>query len=178
MRGCHGSVLLFAIYKPRGVAKSATSYALVNNKAFFDEANLRYAFRTRSGVHEPNDLVPRVRQFALASIRFVDHLPKTLTAQTIGRQYLRSSLSVNSNYKAAKRGRSPAEFISKIGLVVEEIVESVEWLEILRDAEIAIDPALLSVAQQLLRVFGKSLGTARRNQAKHKQKRPPDSPLV
>ncbi|HTL00637.1 MAG TPA: hypothetical protein VL243_00340, partial [Vicinamibacterales bacterium] len=47
------------------VAKSATSYALVNNKAFFDEANLRYAFRTRSGVHEPNDLVPRVRQFAL-----------------------------------------------------------------------------------------------------------------
>jgi len=127
-------------------------------------------------VHEPNDLVPRVRQFALASIRVVDRLPKTLTAQTIGRQYLRSSLSVNSNYKAAKRGRSPAEFISKIGVVVEESDESVEWLEILRDAEIATDRALLSEAQQLLRIFGKSLGTARRNQAKRKQKRRPDSP--
>ncbi|HTL02245.1 MAG TPA: four helix bundle protein [Vicinamibacterales bacterium] len=116
-----------------------------------------------------------MRQFALASIRFVDRLPKTLTAQTIGRQYLRSSLSVNSNYKAAKRGRSPAEFISKIGVVVEEIDESVEWLEILRDAEVATDRALLLEAQQLLRIFGKSLGTARRNEANRKQKRPPQT---
>jgi four helix bundle protein len=136
----------------------------------------RYSSCKNRGVREPNDLVPRVRQFALASIRFVERLPKTSTAQVLGRQYLRSSTSVNSNYKAAKRGRSTAEFISKLGVVVEEIDESVEWLEVLRDAEIAIDPALLSEAQQLRRIFGKSLGTARRNHAKRNKKRPPDSP--
>ena len=127
-------------------------------------------------MREPNDLVPRVRQFALASIRFVDSLPKTSTAQTLGRQYVKSSTSVNSNYKAAKRGRSTAEFISKLGVVVEEIDESVEWLEILRDAGIALDPALLSEAQQLQKIFGKSLGTARRNQIKRNKKGPPGSP--
>jgi four helix bundle protein len=83
---------------------------------------------------------------------------------------------VNSNYKAAKRGRSSAEFISKLGVVVEEIDESVEWLEVLRDAGIAFDPALLSEAQQLRRIFGKSLGTARRNHEQRKKQRPPDCP--
>jgi four helix bundle protein len=129
-------------------------------------------------MNEPNDLVPRVREFALASIRFVERLPKTPAAQTLGRQYLNSSTSVNSNYKAAKRGRSTAEFISKLGTVVEEIDESVEWLEVLRDAGIALDPALLSEAQQLRKIFGKSLGTARRNHAERNKKRPPDSPAT
>ena len=162
--------------KPLGVARSAIPKRASQQINLLRCADSRYAFCRRSGMREPNDLVPRVRQFALASIRFVDRLPKTLTAETLGRQYLRSSTSVNSNYKAAKRGRSPAEFISKIGVVVEEIDESVEWLEILRDAGIALDRALLSEAQQLLRIFGKSLGTARRNQAKRKKQRPPDSP--
>ena len=126
-------------------------------------------------MHELNDLVPRVRQFALASVRFVERLPRTSTAQSLGRQFLESSTAANANYKAAKRGRSTAEFIAKLGTVVEEIDESVEWLEVLRDAGIASDPSLLSEAQQLRRILGKSLGTARRNRDK-RNKRPPDSP--
>jgi four helix bundle protein len=91
---------------------------------------------------------------------------------------LLQSTAVNSNYKAAKRGRSTAEFIAKLGVVVEEIDESVEWLEVLRDARIASDPALLSEAQQLRRIFGKSLGTARRNRDKRNKKPPPDPPTA
>ena len=125
------------------------------------------------GMREENDLVPRVHEFALASIRFVQCLPKTSVAQSLGRQYLNSSTSVNSNYNADKRGRSPAEFISKLGTVVEEIDESVGWLEVLRDAGIANDPDLLCEAQQLRRIFGKSLGTARRNYASRSKKHQP-----
>ena len=110
-----------------------------------------------------NDLVPRARQFALASIKFFQRLPQTPEASFLGRQYLAASTSVNSNYRAAKRGRSTAEFIAKLGIVVEQIDESVEWLELLRDANIANDPDLLSEARQLRSIFGKSLGTARRN---------------
>src|SRR5437867_2574704 len=127
-------------------------------------------------MREPNDLVPRAHKFALASIRFVEGLPKTSVAQAIGKQFLESSTAVNANYKAAKRGRSTAEFIAKLGTVVEEIDESVEWLEVLRDARIASDPALLDEAQQLRRISGKSLGTARRNRDKRNKKPPPDSP--
>ena len=122
---------------------------------------------------EPNDLVPRLHQFALASIRFVERLPNTLVGRAIGGQYLDSSTSVNSNYKAAKRGRSTAEFIAKLGTAVEEIDESVEWLELLRDARVASDPALLSEALELRSILGKSLGTARRNRDKRKKKDPP-----
>ena len=78
------------------------------------------------GMAEINDLVPRVRKFALDSIKFFQRLPKTPEALSLGRQYLDSSTSVNANYRAAKRGRSTAEFISKLGTVVEEIDESVE----------------------------------------------------
>jgi four helix bundle protein len=78
---------------------------------------------------------------------------------------------------AAKRGRSTAEFIAKLGVAVEEIDEAVGWLEHMRDGQIASDPALLSEAEQLRRILGKSLGTARRNhrirqQRGKKQRRP------
>ena len=86
----------------------------------------------------------------------------------MGKQYLRASTSVNANYNAAKRGRSADEFISKLGSAVEEIDECVRWLELLRDARIAFEPALLSEAEQLRRILGKSLGTARRNRAKRR----------
>jgi hypothetical protein len=50
-----------------------------------------------------------------------------------------------------------------LGNVVEEADESVGWLELMRDASIASDPALLVEAQELCAVFTASLGTARGN---------------
>jgi four helix bundle protein len=112
---------------------------------------------------ENSDLLLRTREFAVASIKFYKGLPKAADAQVLGVQYLKASTSVDSNYRAARRGRSRAEFIAKLGVVVEEIDESVGWLEMLRDARIAVEPGLLLEAQQLRRIFGKALGTARRN---------------
>ena len=80
-----------------------------------------------------------------------------------GVQFLKSSSSVSANYHAARRGRSTAEFISKLGTVVEEIDESVVWLEYMRNGKIANDPRLLSEAHELRRIFGTALATARRN---------------
>jgi four helix bundle protein len=112
---------------------------------------------------DTHDLILRVHEFALASIKFYQRLPRTTDTQVPGVQYLKSSTAVESNYRAAKRGRSRAEFIAKLGTVVEEIDESVGWLELMRDARIASDAALLSEAQQLRTILGKSLGTARQN---------------
>jgi four helix bundle protein len=44
-------------------------------------------------------------------------------------QIIRSSSSVASNYRAATRSRSDAEFYSKICIVVEEIDETQFWLD-------------------------------------------------
>ena len=58
-------------------------------------------------------------------------LPKTDDARIIGKQLLRSGTSVAANYRAVCRARSKAEFIAKIGMVVEEADETVFWLELL-----------------------------------------------
>jgi four helix bundle protein len=67
------------------------------------------------------------------------------------------------NYRAARRGRSRAEFIAKLGVVVEEIDESTGWLEFMRDGGIANDPDLLSEAEQLRNIYGTALRNARNN---------------
>ena len=111
-----------------------------------------------------NDLLDRSKAFALASLKFYDALPQTSKAQVPGVQYLKASTSAAMNYRAARRGRSRKEFIARLGVVVEEIDESVGWLEVMREGNIAHDDSLFSEAEQLRRIFGKALSTARRNQ--------------
>jgi four helix bundle protein len=71
--------------------------------------------------------------------------------------------SVRSNYRAARRGRSRAEFQAKLGTVFEEADECVDWLEDLRDSGIASDNALLKEAQELASIFAVSVRTGRKN---------------
>ena len=62
-------------------------------------------------------------------------LPKSdAVAQVLGRQVLRSGTSVGANYREASRGRTKAEFISKIGDCPKEIEETEYWLELLVDS--------------------------------------------
>jgi four helix bundle protein len=110
-------------------------------------------------------LVERVKRFSLNSLLFYRRLAKTPESQVPGVQYLRSSHSVWLNYRAARRSRSRAEFISKIGIVVEEADECVGNLEYMRDGRIADSPQLLQEAKELSAIFTKSLATAKGNAA-------------
>src|SRR3989442_8147277 len=78
---------------------------------------------------KPQDLKPRTKAFALRVIRMYSKLPENDTvAQVLGKQVLRSGTSVGANYREASRGRSKAEFISKIGDCLKEIEEpSTAW---------------------------------------------------
>lgn len=109
-------------------------------------------------------LQQRTKKFALAIIELYRNLPKTGEAKVIGNQVLRSGTSVASNYRAACRSRSKAEFVSKIGIVVEEADETVFWLELLVESKVlgsaAVQPTL-NEANQLLAIFSASRSTAR-----------------
>lgn len=83
------------------------------------------------------ELKQRTKQFAVRIVRLFRALPKTEEARVLGRQILRSGTSVAANYRAVCRARSRAEFIAKIGTVVEETDETVSWLELLAEAGIA-----------------------------------------
>lgn len=82
------------------------------------------------------DLKQRTKQFALRALKLVDVLPKSMGARTVAQQLVASATSVGSNYRAACRGRSRAEFIAKLGVVEEEADESAYWLELIMEAEL------------------------------------------
>lgn len=111
----------------------------------------------------PYDLLERTREFALSVLRFCRRLPRTDEAREAARQLRRAGTSVRSNYRAARNGRSRAEFASKLAEAFEEADECRDWLEYLRDGRIAHDPALLQEARELTKILAKSLKTTRAN---------------
>jgi len=113
---------------------------------------------------QSEQLRERTKAFALRIVRLFRSLPRAVEAQVIGKQLLRSGTSVAANYRAACRARSKAEFVAKIGIVLEEVDESVLWIEMLRDAEIlkkARLDQLLDEARQLTAIFTASRQTAK-----------------
>ena len=106
----------------------------------------------------------RTKKFALRVIRMSQAMPNNRASNIITNQILRSATSITANYRAAGRSRSKAEFIAKIGVVLEEADETVCWLELL--AESGIVPAsklrnLLAEANELVAIFAASRKTVR-----------------
>lgn len=113
---------------------------------------------------QPEIFRARTKALALRVIRLYRALPKTGEAQVVGKQLLRSATSVAANYRAVCRARSKAEFIAKIGVVVEEADETVFWIEMLVESGIIKESRaeeLLVEANELLRLFAASKNTAR-----------------
>jgi four helix bundle protein len=110
------------------------------------------------------DLRVRTKQFALRVVRLYRALPHQEEARVLGKQLLRSGTSVGANYRAACWARSKAEFIAKLGIVLEEADESVFWLELIAETGL-VGPeklqALVKEAEELTAIFVTSLRTAK-----------------
>lgn len=115
----------------------------------------------------PEDLTVRTKRFALRIIRLYSRLPKgDVVAQVLGKQVLRSATSVGANYCEALRGRSRAEFISKIGDCLKEIEETAYWEELLMESgcvRAASMGELLNETRQLVAIFTTVHKNAKRN---------------
>jgi four helix bundle protein len=61
-------------------------------------------------------------------------MPRTSTAQVLGKQLLRSGTSIGANYREAYRSRSDAEFVAKMGDCLKELEETSYWLELLTES--------------------------------------------
>jgi len=112
----------------------------------------------------PAQLRDRTKAFAVRIVRLYRSLPYRTDAQVLGKQLLRSGTAVAANYRAACRARSKAEWIAKIGIVVEEADETLFWLEMLVDCETvpaAKLEALIKEAHELSALFTASRHTAR-----------------
>jgi four helix bundle protein len=101
----------------------------------------------------------------LRTIRLFRSLPNSADAQIIGRQLLRSGTSVGANYRAVCRSRSKAEFVARLGVVIEEADESAYWLELLVETGVLKEErlsSLLKEALELTAIFNASRNTMRK----------------
>ena len=121
----------------------------------------------------PDELRQRTKQFALRVIGVFRALRRTEEARVLGKQLLRSATGMAANYRSACRCRSRADFISRIGITLEEADETVFWLELLVDSATVRQERvaqLLNEANELVKIFAASRITAasRREIANHK----------
>ncbi len=114
-----------------------------------------------------NDLRDRTKKFALRIIRLYASLPSRGEGQVLGHQALRSGTSVGAQYREACRARSTAEFISKMMGALQELDETVYWLELLVEGKIVTAAKLAELkneAEELVAIFAASVLTSKRKQ--------------
>jgi len=113
---------------------------------------------------DQEEMKKRTKDFAKRVINLCRQLPETREGRLIANQVFRSGTSVGANYRAACRARSKADFIAKLGIVLEETDESLYWLEILSETQIVkadlLEP-LMEEASELVAIFVTSLKTAK-----------------
>ena len=111
------------------------------------------------------DLRERTTEYALRIIRLYAALPKSGAAPILGKQVLRSGTSVGAQYREARRGRSTAEFISKIGGALQELDETGYWLELLVKSGVVSAKRLAELRKEtaeLTAIFFSTVRTAKK----------------
>jgi len=113
---------------------------------------------------DAHELKERTKAFALRILKVVDALPNTVSGRAIANQLIRSGSSVAANYRAACICRSKAEFIAKLGIVLEETDESCFWLEFIAEGGLLPKNLVTSLHQEgeeLRAIFISSIRSAK-----------------
>jgi four helix bundle protein len=124
-----------------------------------------------------NALADRLKRFATRIVKFARSLPRDSSSDAIARQLTKSGTSEAANYHSARRARSRAEFIAKIGVAAEEADETENWLVIVANAKIVSTTAgleelawLADESRELRAILVASHKTARANYARAQTK--------
>jgi four helix bundle protein len=107
----------------------------------------------------------QTKQLALKTILLTRQFPRNDEGWTIKKQLIRSSTSVASNYRAACRGRSDKEFYSKLCIAVEELDESILWMEFTQELKLTIEKEsneIIKEMKEVLSILTASKSTLRR----------------
>ena len=115
------------------------------------------------------EMKDRTMEFGSRVLNVVDALPSTIKGRVVANQLAKAGTSVGANYRAACRGKSKADFISKLGTAEEEADESAYWLEMIIRSNMlnkAKVTPLLAEADEMTAILAASGSTARRNRGK------------
>ncbi len=111
----------------------------------------------RYDINEFNQVMrARTRNFAIKVFKISGMIKLNELSRIPVKQLIRSASSVAANYYSATRGRSEAEYYSKICIVVEENDEVMFWLDFLMEVGVLNTTQandLLAEADELMRIF-------------------------
>jgi four helix bundle protein len=117
---------------------------------------------------DKQELIRRTMKFAVRVLKMAEHLPDNPAGRTVAHQVTRCGCSVASNYRAALRGKSRADFINKITIVLEEADETSFWLELITLAGLLPQKRLLALsgeAEELVRIFSATRRTTKNHKS-------------
>jgi four helix bundle protein len=103
----------------------------------------------------------RTRNIALRVVRLCEALPHRWIASTPGKQLLRSGTSIGANYRAACRGKSAADMISKLAIVEEEADETLYWIDLLVAAKLMPAKRVLALESEINQVVKMTVASIR-----------------
>lgn len=112
------------------------------------------------------NLADRFLEFAVRIIKAVEKVRRNYVGRQILGQLVDSSTSAGANYEEACGAESRADFVHKLQIVLKELRESLYWLRLIERLKMmpAQDLAeLVQEGQELARIIGKSILTAKRN---------------
>jgi len=114
----------------------------------------------------PEELSDRLWAFAARTGKVVDALPDTRMGRHVANQLVRSGTAAAPNYDEGRVGESRADFVHKVNVALKELVETRGWLKFIIIARLLaggrVQP-LLEECEQLCRILGKSVSTAKAN---------------
>jgi four helix bundle protein len=113
-----------------------------------------------------NEFKKRTKDIALRIIKVVETLPRTWSAEIIGKQLLRSGTSVGANYRAACRAKSTADILHKLSIVEEEADESLYWIELLIEAELVSEKKLTVLFNDINEIVAMTVASIKTLRAK------------
>lgn len=109
-------------------------------------------------------LKDRTKAFSVRVIKMCKEIPSGKIEDIIIKQVVRSATSTAANYRSSLRGRSTADFISKLTIAEEEADETCYWLELMIDVEVfplkRLEP-LLKEATEITAILTASCKTAK-----------------
>ncbi|MBA4017615.1 MAG: four helix bundle protein [Pirellula sp.] len=121
-----------------------------------------------------DELSERILDCAARIGKLVDAIPDTRLGRHIAGQIVRCGTSPVANYEEARSAESRRDFVHKLGICLKELRESRGWIRLLiRTESLSIKKLqpLLDECEQLMKIIGRSIVTAKRAGLKEKPNR-------
>ena len=112
----------------------------------------------------PEELSERLWQFAARVGKVVDGLPDTRLGRHVAGQLVRSGTAAAPNCDEGCAAESRKDFVHKLGMALKEQRETCGWLRFIIIADLLPEnriSQLLDEAQQLSKILGRSIVTAK-----------------